>query len=55
MLLRIAKKHAAVLSVLLKEFENRIQDSKKKIIFKIIFATAFSVSINIPSTNFEMK
>ena len=49
----INKKHAAVLSLLIKEFENTFQGCKKKVNFFDIFATSFSV--NIMPANFQIE
>lgn len=50
-----SRKYAAVLSVVIIEFENKFQDSKKVIIFLSIFVIPFSASINIPPADFQME
>jgi len=49
-----SKKYAAVPSVLIKEFENRFQDYQKNLQYFYIFATPFSVDINMVPANFQM-
>lgn len=49
------EKYAAVLSVLIRGFENRFQGCQKKKNHKFIFVTPFSVEINTLPANFQMK
>ena len=49
------KKYTAVLSKLIKEFENRLHNSWKKHHFGGIIATPFSVDINTLPANFQMQ
>ena len=48
-----SKKYAAVLAVLIKEFENRFQDCRKNSQFSGIFVTSFSADINTLPANFD--
>lgn len=51
-----SRKYAAVLSIVIMEFETKFQDCKKKvIIFLTIFVTLFSVSINTTPANFQIE
>ena len=50
-----SKKYAALLSILIKGFENRFQDLWKVINIFGIFVTPFSVDINTLPAHFQMK
>ena len=49
------KKHTALLSILIKEFESRFQDGQKNHHFFPIFVTPLSVDINTLLVNFQTK
>jgi len=50
-----SKKYAAMLYVLIKEFENSFQDCQRNNLLFCIFATPFSVNINTLHANFQME
>ena len=50
-----SEKYAVLLSILIKEFENRLHNSWKKHHFGGIIATPFSVDINTLPANFQME
>ena len=50
-----SKKYATLLSIRIKEFENRFQDSHKNHQFFGLFMTPFPVNINILLMNFKME
>ena len=50
-----SKTYAAVLHVLIKEFEKRFQDCWKKSSIFGVFVTPFSVDINTLPANFQME
>ena len=49
-----SKKHAALLSDLIQEFENRFQDFQEDNQYFAMFVTPFSVYINMSPANFQM-
>ena len=49
------KKHTALLSILIKEFESRFQDCQKNHHFFPIFVTPLSVDIYALAINFQME
>lgn len=51
----ISEKYAAMLYILIQEFENRLQDFQKKPLLFCIFATPFSLVINTLPANFHME
>lgn len=50
-----SKKHAAMLSCVIKEYENRFRDCWKKDQFGSLFLIPFSVSINTLLVNFQIE